>query len=185
MAEDCTPMPTRAPTHTHYHDHVPGTLCLCTNEVFQEFILLRTDVSEDLWHQILEFFGLTGSSDDKEVFTNGELDYTGRNEPTEPIKDINSVQKPNHKACYLAWIGVFSSRYEIRKTVESSKLTLRSFEMNNGIVVFEHVQFFNITERLYAWKPWEVTTDSTATYRISWWQPSTSYLPRTLRALLV
>ena len=59
-------------------------------------------MSEDLWHQILEFFGLTGSSDDKEVFTNGELDYTGRNKPTEPLKDTDSVQMPDHKACYLA-----------------------------------------------------------------------------------
>ena len=59
-------------------------------------------MSEDLWHQVLEFFGLTGSSNDKEVFTNGELDYTGRNEPTEPLNDIDLVQKPNHKACYRA-----------------------------------------------------------------------------------
>ena len=79
-----------------------GTLCLLTNEVFQEFVLLRADVSEDLWHQIFEFFGLTGSSNDKEVFTNGELDYTGRNEPTEQLKDIDSVQKPIFKACYRA-----------------------------------------------------------------------------------
>ena len=59
-------------------------------------------MSEDFWHQIFEFFGLTGSSNDKEVFTNGELDYTGINEPTEQLKDIDSVQKPIYKARYRA-----------------------------------------------------------------------------------
>ena len=39
------------------------------------------------------------------------------------------------------------------------ELTLWSFEMNNGIVVFEHVHFFNITEWLHAYTPIQVTTD--------------------------
>ena len=44
------------------------------DEIFQEIILLRTNLSQDFWHQILEFLRLTWSSNDKKVLANGELD---------------------------------------------------------------------------------------------------------------
>ena len=53
-----------------------GALGLLANQVLQEFVLLGPDMSEDLWHQVLEFLGFTGSSDDEEVFADRELDYT-------------------------------------------------------------------------------------------------------------
>jgi len=54
--------------------------------------------------------------------------------------------------------------------ISEVELTCGSFEMNNGTVVFKHVQFFNFGEGLHAYMPSQVTMGcltTTRTYRIS------------------
>lgn len=44
----------------------------------QEVILLGPDLLQDLWHQVLQLFGLWVSSDNHKVLTNRELNYKKR-----------------------------------------------------------------------------------------------------------
>ena len=49
-----------------------------TQYCFQEVILLGTYLLQDLWHQVLQLFGLWVSSHNHKVLTNRELDYKKR-----------------------------------------------------------------------------------------------------------
>ena len=89
---------------------------------------------------------------------------------------FSTIFSNDHKRALGAWKILVKWRDRDKPNLI---LTLWSFEMNNGIVVFEHVHFFNITERLHAYTPNFVTMDSTAnarTYRIFLLRPSASCL---------
>merc|ERR1719266_471353 len=78
-----------------------GALGLLANEILEEAVLLRTNLSQDVWHQVLELLGFISAGNDQNALMGRELN-------------------------------------------------LWSFEMNNGIVILEHVHFLNLSKRLYA-----------------------------------
>ena len=50
-----------------------GALGLLANEILEEAVLLRTNLSEDVWHQVLELLGFISAGNDQNALTGREL----------------------------------------------------------------------------------------------------------------